>query len=135
MFVFSSMYLREFSISSLNISITFLRLHLKSNSYLSRVLWILVLLCCFSGCWMNYCIGAYPSLPSNEASRVLVQSLLWLTVYLGVFLGLPSPRSPQHWSRLSDRLCPEVCAGDPRTLQMKRQAFRGRVGYGKESQQ
>ena len=33
-------------------------------------------------------------------------------MYLGVFLVLPSLRSPQHWSRLSDPLSPEAgCAG------------------------
>ena len=30
--------------------------------------WILVLPCCFLGCWMNSCIGTYPSLPSIGAS-------------------------------------------------------------------
>ena len=38
-------------------------------------------------------------------------------MYLGVFLGLPSLRSPQHWSRLSDSLHPEAgCVGGSKDL-------------------
>ena len=34
-------------------------------------------------------------------------------MYLGVFLALPSVRSPQHWSWISDTLHPEIgcCSG------------------------
>ena len=36
---------------------------------------------------------------------------MWLTVYLGFFLGLTALRSPQPWSWLSDTLHSEVVCG------------------------
>ena len=52
---------------------------------------------------------------SQESLGILVQSLLWLTVCLVVFLFLLSLRSPHDWSWLLDPFSPEEdCGGGSR---------------------